>query len=66
MDDQTFLLLYKSMVRPHVEFANINGVHLLWQWITGIYGIIWQLLYALGPVVPIGVSVGTGVARWRR
>jgi len=22
MDDQTFLLVYKSMVRPHVEFAN--------------------------------------------
>ena len=22
MNDQTFLLLYKSMVRPHVKFAN--------------------------------------------
>jgi len=25
MDDTTFILLYKSMVRPHVEFANSVG-----------------------------------------
>ena len=28
MDEHTFISLYKSMVRPHVEFANLFGARL--------------------------------------
>jgi len=36
---------------------------MLWRWITGSTA---ATIWALGPVVPAGVSVGTGVAMWRR
>jgi len=28
MDKDTFILLYKAMVIPHLEYANLYGVHI--------------------------------------